>query len=341
MQSNIIKDIQFNSADEFLHAISYGGQLYPLNCSQYIFRGHSFSWYNLIPSSLRDDITYLNPYAKKWQDGRLSENIQILNEFFILHYFFKNCDNNGLSVPNVPRLRRSLYNFYDIQTLCESEYWLPEDLYEIAALAQHYGLPTRLLDWTHDLNIAIYFALSDYLKEDKNKDIKPDNIVIWALDTSICSNDAFTQMKVKFLQDEDISKSIPAQLYIQSRKRFPLKVIRPQYANNPNLCAQKGLFTLWEVEKTKITDRYETQVDDTPLDQLLVEYLSSDQELLSYISKPLLYKISISNRYLSQLYGFLKENKIDSSTLFPGYDGIKKSIKENNAMSNLTFSSSN
>lgn len=341
MQSNIIKDIQFNSADEFLHAISYGGQLYPLNCSQYIFRGHSFSWYNLIPSSLRDDITYLNPYAKKWQDGRLPENIQILNEFFILHYFFKNCDNNGLSVPNVPRLRRSLYNFYDIQTLCESEYWLPEDLYEIAALAQHYGLPTRLLDWTHDLNIAIYFALSDYLKEGKNKDIKPDNIVIWALDTSICSNDAFTQMKVKFLQEEDISKNIPAQLYIQSRKRFPLKVIRPQYANNPNLCAQKGLFTLWEVEKTKITDRYETQVDDTPLDQLLVEYLSSDQELLSYISKPLLYKISISNRYLSQLYGFLKENKIDSSTLFPGYDGIKKSIKENNAMSNLTFSSSN
>ena len=129
MQSNIIKEIYYNSADEFLHAISYGGQLYSLNSSRYIFRGHSFSWYKLTPSSLRDDITYLNPYAKRGEGGRLPENIQILNEFYILHYFFKNCDNNGLSVPNVPRLRRSLYNFYDIQTLCESEYWLPEDLY--------------------------------------------------------------------------------------------------------------------------------------------------------------------------------------------------------------------
>ena len=328
MQSNIIKEIYYNSADEFLRAISYGGQLYPLNSSQYIFRGHSFSCYKLIPSSLRDDITYLNPYAKREEGGRLPENIQILNEFYILHYFFKNCDNNGLSVPNVPRLRRSLYNFYDIQTLCESEYWLPEDLFEIAALAQHYGLPTRLLDWTHDIKIAIFFALSDYLKEGKNKDIKPDNIVIWALDTTICTNDAFTQMKVKFLQDEDISKNIPAQLYIQSRKRFPLKVIRPQYANNPNLCAQKGLFSLWEVEKTKITDRNETQVDDTPLDQLLVEFLSSDQELLSYISKPLLYKISIPNRYLGQLYVFLKENKIDSSTCSQGMMVSRKQLKK-------------
>lgn len=341
MQSNIIKEIPFNSADDFLRAISYGGQLYNLNNSRYIFRGHSFSTYQLLPSSLRKDITYLNPYAEKKSDGRLPEHIQILNEFYILHYFFKSCDNNGLSVPDVPRLRRSLYTFYDIQTLCESEYWLPEDLYEIAALAQHYGLPTRLLDWTHDMKIAIYFALSDYLKEGKNKDINPDNIVIWALDTTICTNDAFTQMKVRFLQDEDIRDNIPAQLYIHSRKRFPLKVIRPQYAGNPNLCAQKGLFTLWEVEKTKVTDRNEAKVDETSLDQLLVEHLSSDQELLSCIKKPLLYKISIPNRYIVQLYGFLKEHRIDASTLFPGYDGIQKSINENNAILTLSFSPSN
>ena len=50
--------------------------------------------------------------------------------------------------------------------------------------------------------------------------------------------------------------------------------------------------------------------------------------MLSYISKPLLYKISIPNRYLFQLYGFLSENQTDASTLFPGYDGIQKSIKE-------------
>ena len=44
--------------------------------------------------------------------------------------------------------------------------WLPEDLYDITALAQHYGLPTRLLDWSFEINIAIFFAISELIKED-------------------------------------------------------------------------------------------------------------------------------------------------------------------------------
>lgn len=49
-----IKDIAYDSAEDFLKAISYGGELYFLQQSYYIFRGHETDKYKLLPTALRD-----------------------------------------------------------------------------------------------------------------------------------------------------------------------------------------------------------------------------------------------------------------------------------------------
>lgn len=48
---------------------------------------------------------------------------------------------------------------------------------EVMALGQHYGLPTRLLDWSRSLYIAAYFAFSDSLFMER----KSRFVAIWAL----------------------------------------------------------------------------------------------------------------------------------------------------------------
>lgn len=334
MNKNIVQIHEYQYAEDFLRDINYGGNLYKLRNNSCVFRGHSHSYYRLVPTALREDITHYCRNATKFTKDDLPEDIQILNEVYILRDFFEMCDYNGLALPNVERLRETIFSFSDIRTFFQEEMWLPEDLYEIAALAQHYGLPTRLLDWTYDIHIAIYFALSDYLN--KNSPFTPDNIVIWALDTKICINTVMLQCPLPIRNQQNNEIRVGELLNIKGN-RFPLRVIRPQYNGNPNLYAQKGVFTTWELKKPTPFDVTNITVDRKSLDELLADFISNNEGIKSFIHPPLLYKISVPNREVKKLYDYIKSNHVDASTVFPGYNGAVKTIQDDMAIKNLVF----
>jgi hypothetical protein len=63
----------------------------------------------------------------------------------------------------------------------------PDDFLEWFSIMQHYGAPTRLLDWSHSVYVALYFALR-YKAEDKksgepNEPRKSEDSVVWAIDS--------------------------------------------------------------------------------------------------------------------------------------------------------------
>ena len=47
-----IKDIHFNTAEDFLQSISYGGEYYSKFGKNFIYRGHSSEKYFLLPTIL-------------------------------------------------------------------------------------------------------------------------------------------------------------------------------------------------------------------------------------------------------------------------------------------------
>lgn len=55
---------------------------------------------------------------------------------------------------------------------------LGNDEFQTLALAQHYGIPTRLLDWTESPYVAAFFAFSGIAKYSE----RDSNVAIWCLD---------------------------------------------------------------------------------------------------------------------------------------------------------------
>lgn len=287
---DIVKEHKFGDFDSFVKNISFGGELYNIFHRGFIFRGESSEKYKLIPSALRPDkIERIMQLGRN--HGKDSKMKRVSAEYNILRQFYYSCDDANLYVPSC-RIRN--YPIDDISIFSNKDTWLPEDLYEIAGLAQHYGLPTRLLDWSYDIYVSLYFACIGAMNIImKNKNYNDDNIVLWALNAK------------KIEIDKSIAKVIP------------IKFIRPSYHGNANLGAQKGLFTLWEF----VTIEERTQdVVVTPLDDFLKKNATDNQTLL--------YKLKLPTIFAPYLYSMLRNIGYHAARLFPGYQGVSQLMYE-------------
>ena len=86
-----IKDITYENAEDFLKAVSYGGELYFLQQPYYIFRGHETDKYKLLPTALRNYL-FLDEFSSNDIDDKtfalgLTEWAQILSESLIPQHY--------------------------------------------------------------------------------------------------------------------------------------------------------------------------------------------------------------------------------------------------------------
>ncbi len=209
-----ITEYRASTAEEFWEVLSPQKYLFTPQ-SKPIFRGQANAAWKLEPSILRKGQHPI--YSQLYRPNivqRDGSEFQIYAEIGSLEMFANYCDSAGLMIPrDSTELRMKLFNYRDATgkfILPQQELWPSSDYFDIMALAQHHGLPTRLLDWSRSAYKAAYFAALGQL-EDDSKQID-GRLAIWALDT------------ISTLEN--------------------IEIITTPGSNNANVAAQSGLFTL-------------------------------------------------------------------------------------------------
>ncbi|NUM40216.1 MAG: FRG domain-containing protein [Leptospiraceae bacterium] len=260
--------------DEIISIEKFAGIIEKLNNkgpSQFLFRGCGNVDYKLLPSLYRHK--------------SVTSVADILDlEKKIFERFIVRC---------VPFLEKN----YDTNS---EKYW------PFLFLMQHFGVPTRLLDWSENPYVALYFALTSANFDDKTKTYKQD-AAFWILDAKSWNENVIN--KKQFYDGEILH---PGSLYLNGYKpctimehfqELPLAMFGDY--NSQRIVAQRGAFTIFG---SNLTGMEHIAEQKTELKSTLIKYTISKDNIPALLNSLLLIGIT-------------------DSVVFPSLEGLSKELK--------------
>jgi hypothetical protein len=324
-EHQIVEHVRCHTAGEFVDAISpYGPhfRLFPPIGDVWIFRGHGDDEEcKLLPSALRqENIEELQRLARIDLPNPPQRDLNIfqwLRECIVVREFLLAADSSGAQVPEDSQIVRqqldltieALEDYAKVIAIAgngEVEVrvisWPPNLILSLVALAQHHGLPTRLLDWTRSPYTAAYFAATDAHEKQSN------SMSVWALLVALPEHLTFNKAWA--------GKKSTAEFDVC------LRLATAPRAANPNLHAQDGVFTINEPVKS-ISGLAFQPVDRRPIDELIAERKNPLGP-----SCPLLYHFTVPSSEAGKVLWYLAKNQVNAAKLFPTYDGAARAVRQ-------------
>lgn len=174
---------------------------------------------------------------------------------------------------------------------------------------QHYGIPTRLLDWTENPLIALHFALmsAPYKRTAKGMLKFNNNATVWILDPVKWNQRALDHQSYTggalTPGDEALSGYSPKNTSFTGMNRFPVALYGEH--NSPRIVAQQGVFTIFG------------QIIN-PMEKMFVDYQFPQDSLV---------RITIKNAIIDNMRNSLLRHGITESVVYPDLEGLAMEIK--------------
>jgi type I restriction enzyme M protein len=178
--------------------------------------------------------------------------------------------------------------------------YMPKDGWEVWSIAQHHGLPTRLMDWTHNPLVALFFAVEDAFDEDS---------VVYALKFAE-GHISIAGEKLESAADGTPTKGthpLYIRVELEGDERFKgkkfVRVYEPSHTT-PRVHTQSGMFTVQEDPMVPLDDH-------SPYGNLLPLTETGD-----------LTRIRIRDEARTPIRRALFNYGVTRKIMFPGLDGL-------------------
>jgi len=320
MIASCVAHHHIDSAEEFLDALSPRGKYFgasPRHNKEWVFRGHGSDEFRLIPKALRlceRERLYKLAKLELPQESETELNKwQLKAEIELVERFIRRCDDYGLRVPGSGKHLDDTLLDANQRLKCGSEVpknWPYDTILPAICLAQHHGLPTRLLDWSYSSFKAAHFAA----KEASNKKVAttnspPEWFSVWALRTSA------------------LKRLCPISC---AQRQDRVDLVHVPRCDNLYLHAQEGLFTLCRINAFDNGDP--DKVDRRALDEQIESYEVKPPYGFRESDLPVFYHFTIPQDQALLCLKGLEQEGVTAAALFPDYGGVVKTIEDECAL---------
>lgn len=246
------------------------------------------------------------------------------------HAFRGQCRKDGPLIPGLMRMgshyaliEELLLN--DFRQYAPSNLWPGNSLWNWLAVAQHHGLPTRLLDWTYSPYVALHFATSDMGTEKETCDA-----IVWCIDYGETNKHLPDKLAMKLKQYRKsvfsvglLDEVVPSLEEFDSLQTQAFVIFLEPPSLDERIVNQVALFSILSSPSSEAAGDARIPSLDAALEEM--------EQQRGPDAVPLYKKIIIPAELKWEVRDKMDQANITERVLFPGLDGLSKWLRRHYA----------